>query len=350
MRAHLAIIFLFISGLIAPWSQAQEAALFQSDDMLNVVLTAPLSQAYNERKKEERLWMAGQFAYKEADGTTRRAQVSVRTRGVFRRANCKLPPLRLNFKRKEVKGTLLDGQDQLKLVAPCAMDKQSQQNIILEYLAYRSLEALTDHALKSRLMRVSYVDSDGKRKPWTHIGFVIEDDKNAAQRLGMQVLKTPSLNAAQLDAQHTALVEVFQLMIANTDYSTIRGPEGKDCCHNIELMAWKGRTDGIIPVPYDFDTTGLVNAKYAEPPDHLPISSVRKRYFTGRCRPSQIWADTFALFSKKRAEILLLFSSSAYLDDRNKKSSVAYMSAFFEMLVDPEKRDKQVIGRCRGKN
>jgi hypothetical protein len=334
--------------MLTPWVQAQESPLFQSDTMMNVVLTAPLTQAYNERKKDERLWMVGQLAYKGTDGTTQRAQVSVRTRGVFRRANCKLPPLRLNFKKKEVKGTLLDGQDQLKLVAPCAMDKQSQQNIILEYLAYKSLEVLTDNALQSRLLRVSYVDSDGKRKPWTHIGFVIEDDKNMAKRVGMKTLKTLKINSSQLDAENAALVELFQLMIGNTDYSTIRSPEGKDCCHNVELMAPEGSTSAIIPVPYDFDSAGLVNAKYAKPPDHLPIANVRKRYFTGRCRSAEIWADSFALFGEKRAEIISLFSSSAHLDKYNKKSSVEYMNGYFDMLEDPKKREKHVIGRCRG--
>ena len=348
MRARLLLHFILILGVFASSANASDSPLFQSENMLNVVLTAPLTQAYNERKKEERLWMAGQFAYKGNDGTTQRATVSVRTRGVFRRVNCKLPPLRLNFKKKEVKGTLLDGQDQLKLVAPCAYDKQSQQNIILEYLAYKSLEALTDYSLRSRLLRISYVDSDGKRKPWTHIGFVIEDEKAMAKRLGKKVIKTPKLDRSQLEAKKTALVELFQLMIANTDYSTIKSPPGKNCCHNVEPIADQGATSNIIPVPYDFDSAGLINAKYAKPPAHLPIKNVRRRYFTGRCRPAEIWTDTFTLVSSKRDEIVSLFSSSPHLDERNKSSSVQYMNEFFDILADPSKREKQIIGKCRG--
>ncbi|NNC38037.1 MAG: hypothetical protein EX271_08065 [Acidimicrobiales bacterium] len=347
MRAqHIKITLLTICMMATPVS-ASEAPLFQSDQMLNVVLTAPLSQAYSERKKEDRLWMQGQFAYKTSDGTTYRTPVSVRTRGVFRRLNCKLPPLRLNFKKKQVAGTLFEGQDKLKLVAPCATDKQSQQDIVLEYLAYKSLEILTNDALKSRLMRVSYVDSDGKRKPWTHIGFVIEDDKNMARRMGMEVVTAPHINRSQLDVKKTALVELFQLMIGNTDYSTIRSPAGKDCCHNIELMKAESASSKITPIPYDFDSAGIVNAKYAKPPDHLPISNVRRRYFTGRCRTPEIWAANFALFNGKRTEIVSLFANSPHLDERNKKSSVDYMNAFFDMLSDKKKRDRQVIGKCR---
>ena len=347
MRAQLYTLCFFILGLSTPWANAQESPLFQSNEMLNVVLTAPLTQAYNESKKGERLWMAGKFAYKGNDGATKRVDISIRTRGVFRRANCKLPPLGLNFKKKEVKGTLFDGQDQLKLVAPCAKNEQSQQDVILEYLAYRSLEAMTDKSLRSRLLRVSYVDSDGKRKPWTHIGFVIEDDKNMAKRLGMKTVKTPKLNRAELNVETTAVVELFQLMIGNTDYSTVTGPVGKNCCHNVELVATTDGAGGTIPVPYDFDSAGLVNARYAKPPDHLPITNVRKRYFTGRCRTDEIWAQTFSLFTQKRPEIMKLFSASQYLDERNKKSSTEYMAAFFEMLADPVKQKKQIIGKCR---
>ena len=348
MRAQITTLLMLFIGLMPSVTQAQEDPLFQSDQMLNVVLTAPLTQTYNERKKSERLWMDGQLAYKGSDGTTQRAQVSVRTRGVFRRANCKLPPLHLNFKKKEVKGTLFAGQDKLKLVAPCAMDKQSQQNIILEYLAYRAMETLSEYALKSRLLRVSYVDSDGKRKPWTHIGFVIEDDKSLAIRTEMKPYKVPKLNSSQLDPKNTAIVELFQLMIGNTDYSTVRSPAGKDCCHNMELMVTGEGTSGIIPVPYDFDSAGLINAKYAKPPDHLPISNVRRRHFTGRCRTPEVWAETFALFDDNRAKIMDLFLSSTHLDDRNKRTNVDYMNDFFDMLAEPKLRDKQVIGKCRG--
>ncbi|MFC2096584.1 hypothetical protein ACFLQ3_02680 [Bacteroidota bacterium] len=44
----------------------------------------------------------------------------------------------------------------------------------------------------------------------------------------------------------------------------------------------------LIPVPYDFDFAGLVNADYANPAEVLDIENVTERYFLGLCRPNSI--------------------------------------------------------------
>ena len=66
-------------------------------------------------------------------------------------------------------------------------------------------------------------------------------------------------------------MSVFQYMVGNTDWSMVR-------FHNVEVS----RTPrGVyVPVPYDFDWTGLVSTRYARPNEGLGIRSVRQR-FTG---------------------------------------------------------------------
>ena len=39
----------------------------------------------------------------------------------------------------------------------------------------------------------------------------------------------------------------------------------------------------MIPIPYDFDFSGLVDAPYATPPDVLKIANVRQRFYRGYC-------------------------------------------------------------------
>ena len=327
--------------------QAQE--LFKDDSVLNIVLTAPLKQVYRESNKEVRLWMPSHLAYTENDGQTKRIDLAVRTRGVFRRANCKLPPLGLNFKKSEVKDSVFKGQDKLKLVAPCDKTNRSQQQVVLEYLAYKSFEQLTENSLKTRLVRISYIDSDGKLKPWTHLGFIIEHEQKFAKRLDLKPVHVEKIHSSKLDLKATALVELFQLLVANNDYSTIRGPSGKDCCHNIELLAKEGATNNYIPVPYDFDATGLVNARYAMPPESVPIKSVRKRYFTGRCKAVENWTYAIDRMQTERNNILNLFANSKELEPSFKQRNTKFIKEFFTLLDTPNRVDREILGRCRGK-
>ncbi|NNF17863.1 MAG: hypothetical protein HKN70_14055, partial [Gammaproteobacteria bacterium] len=212
-----------------------------------------------------------------------------------------------------------------------------------------ALNVLTDDSLRVRLVRLKYVDSNGKKKPWTHLTFLIESEQGLAARRGLQVHHVPKLNSGQLDPEKTALVEVFQLLIANNDYSTIRGPEGRDCCHNVEIIGPADATHGLIPVPYDFDASGLVNTGYAAPPEKLPIKSVRKRYFRGRCKAPEVWAPTFAKFQEKRGEIISLFADSPELSQRLKKKTIQYVEKFYAILDNPKRLKNEITDRCYGR-
>ena len=191
----MAILLTVVSlGISIKAIAADPHPLFQSDAVLKAALTAPIAQAYDQRNQEVRIYIPGQWTYIDNDGQPKRLEVSIRTRGNFLRQYCASPPLQLNFKKSQVKGTLFAGQDKLKLVAPCRRGEKFRQYVILEYLAYRTLEILTDYSFKTRLLRLTYVDSQEKLDPWTNIVFVIEDDSDVAKRLGLERLKIPEIH------------------------------------------------------------------------------------------------------------------------------------------------------------
>ena len=324
--------------------------LFQDESVVKAVLTAPIVQAYAQRDQDVRIYLPGQWTYTSADGTIQRLDVSIRTRGLFRRENCQLPPLQLNFKKKQVKDTLFAGQNKLKVVSPCQDGAKSQQHVVLEYLAYRTFQVLTDKSFGTRLVRISYVDSDEKRRPWTDLAFVIEDDRDMAKRLDLTRLKVVANRFDQMEHASTALVDLFQFLIANNDYSVLQSSDGRECCHNAEILALKDNADVRIPVPYDFDLSGLVNTKYAAPPTHAPIRFVRTRYYRGLCQPPGVLDDTIAHVQSKREEVLDVFRNSQELEPQLKKKTVKYLEDFFEILDDPKKRQKQLFERCRGED
>lgn len=350
MKPIQALIVLLALLLPLTGDAKEKKPLFQDAALVKAVLTAPISQAYAQREQDVRLYLPGQWTYTEADGTTVRLEVSIRTRGLFRRMNCQLPPLQLNFKKGQLKDTLFAGQNKLKVVAPCQDGAKSQQHVVLEYLAYRTFEILTEKSFGTRLVRISYVDSDEKRPPWTDLAFVIEDDKDMAKRLGLTRLKVVENNFDQLEHESTALVDLFQYLIANNDYSVLKSADGRECCHNTEILSLKDNADVRIPVPYDFDLSGLVNTKYAAPPSHLPIRLVRTRYYRGLCQPEGVLEDTIQHMQSKREEILDLYRTMKELEPNRKKRTVAYIEEFFEVLDDPKKQRKQLYDRCRGQH
>ena len=347
MRRYVLVLLLLC---VATNANAAEAhPLFQSDEVLKAVLTAPIAQAYDQRSQEVRLYIPGQWTYIDDDGQAKRLEVSIRTRGNFRRQYCASPPLQLNFKKGQVKKTLFAGQNKLKVVSPCQDGAKSQQHVVLEYLAYRTFEILTDHSFGTRLIRLSYVDSDEKMAPWTDLAFVIEDDSDMARRLGLTRLKVVSNRFDQMDHRTTALVDLFQLLIANNDYSVLRSAEGRECCHNSEILALKENADVRIPVPYDFDLSGLVDTKYAAPPSYLPTRFVTTRYYRGLCQPPGVLEDAIAHVQSKREDIIGLFTNSHELEAKTKKKSLKFIENYFEILDDPKKVKKEIVGRCRGR-
>ena len=348
-KAFAALSLPFFVLLYAP-SIAQDHPLFENDAVLKAVLTAPIAQTYAQRHQDVRLYYPGQWTYVDEDGVTKRLDVSIRTRGRFRREFCVLPPLQLNFKKSQVKGTLFAGQDKLKIVAPCRDDSRHQQYVILEYLAYRTFEIITDRSFKTRLVRLSYVDRDGELEPWTDITFVIEDDADMARRLGLERLRVPSNKYDELDHRQAALVQLFQLLIGNNDYSLLKPTTDDDCCHNIQILGKEDANGGRVAIPFDFDMSGMVNATYAAPPRQVPVRDVRQRYFYGLCQPDEIFAEAVARMQSRRDEIIALYSNLEELDDRNKAKSLDYIQDFYDILDSPERTNTEIVGRCRGRD
>ena len=342
VRFATACVLLFFAAS----SGGAERPLFQDHTVLRAVLAAPISQAYAAKNQSVRLYLPGHWTFTTADGSTQKLEVSIRTRGKFRRENCSLPPLQLNFRKKQNNGTFFAGQDKLKLVSPCKSRPSDQQRLLLEYLAYRTLEIMTEHSLRTRLFRLTYIDTDERKKPWTHLVFLIETEEEMAERLGLDVIKVPGLERSQLDAERTELVEMFQYLIANTDYSVRAGPEGSNCCHNVQLLGAEGAQDGIIPVPYDFDWSGLVNAPYAVPSERLRIKDVRQRLYKGRCESAEMIEATIEKFQAKHAEIIQLYENLEQLDERFKKRALKFIDGFFKTLSDPKRVQRNILRRC----
>ena len=318
--------------------------LFASDEVLEITLTGPLRALTRDRAEapEER---PGKVAFLDEAGAVQEFDVMLRPRGKSRRDRevCTFPPLRLNFRKPDVSGSLFDKQDVLKLVTHCRSPAAFQNFVLKEYLAYRILNLLTDASFRVRLLKVSYVEEGRSGNPLVRYGFVIEHKKRLAKRLGLQVSDLEAVEPGQLDPIHTATAELYQFLVSNTDYSFIRGPEGQSCCHNAVLLT---DAEGLmVPVPYDFDRTGLVDPPNGLPDEGLGQRNFRDRLFRGFCyEPS---ARDAALESSRTAKsrIVALLESQPDLSSSHRKRAIDFVEEYYRIIDDERLRERAL--QCR---
>ena len=258
---------------------------------------------------------------------------------------CDFPPLLLNFRTRELVGTVLEGEDRLKLVTHCESGGSYDQFLRLEYLSYRVWSLVSPTSLRARLVEADYFDTRRERGLGMRPGILLEDEQRFAERQGLTIFEGPAVERAKYDAESLALLDVFQYFLGNTDWSAIVGPSGGECCHNVVPYV---RPDGVmVPVPYDFDAAGLINAPHALPDERLPIRDVRQRLYRGTCRTADALAPIFARFQSERGAILALFGEQSGLEDKVAEGARRYVEAFYETLDDPQLRESAFFGTCR---
>ena len=349
MRSFFLILWLTgvpIAFLAKNTSAAQQSPLFEDTSLLTVELDIPISRVNAGKKQRVPKQYSGQLHWFEQNGVRRTISVKVRARGNFRKENCANPPLRLNLKKQEVENTLFTGQDKLKLVRPCDNRKRSEQWAALEYLIYQSYQTLTREGFHTRPLLVRYIGGKNNQPTAGQFAFLIEDEDAMATRNGGNILETRRINRRALDTTSLARLELFQFLIGNNDYSTIRAERGRRCCHNIRLITNEEGL-GLRPVPYDFDFAGMVDASYATPPPSVRIRSVKTRYFRGFCQQPSELNRAIAQFNDSRTALYQHYSETEVLTTQSKEKARAYLDSFFEIINDPKQLDAKVKSRCR---
>ncbi len=336
--------YCIIFGLLNCVAFAQDSlpatSLFTSDAPLEVRLEVDLKALFKDVGGERESHPA-RFSYVNDAGDSMHFQMKIKTRGHFRRnpSHCNCPPLRLNFYKDKLAGTLFEGQNKLKMVTHCQLNKASyEQNLLQEYFIYKAYNLFTEASFRVRLMYVTYADSSGWMEPFTKYAFLIEDEDQMAARNGAKIQKLV-MHPDQGDRKLTNQLCIFEYMVGNTDFSI-----GQQ--HNVKLMS-PGPQQLIIPVPYDFDWSGLVNAPYAKPNPILQLGSVRERLFRGFCRTEEEFEEAFQLFREKKEEILRLYRELPDLDEKEKDKGLEYLEDFFEIINNPKRIKREFIKQCR---
>ena len=329
-------------------AHAAPRPLFASEAVLKLRIEAPLSD----------LIRAAPSSTKAYDGklllaapTSETLPVQLSARGISRRnpANCDFPPIRIEFKEKPGAASLFKGQKSLKLVTHCRNDFDYQDYNLLEFAAYKLLNVLTPASFRVRMAEIDYVEaSSGSVRIHRH-GFLVEESSELAERNGLKEVKADKIAPSQVSASATARSDLFQYLIGNLDWSDFAAVPGTNCCHNVKMLgaAADSRSD-LIPVAYDFDSSGFVNAPYAKVPQMVPVKTVRTRYYRGLCQFNAQATEVAHQMLEQRAALSSAIANTPALSQPAKNSATHYLESFFNEISDPDKLQHIIVDHCRG--
>lgn len=321
---------------------ARSAPLFQSDEILELTLAADFETIKDEdRDGEEPPRRAALLSFEGSDGRLS-LDINVETRGNWRRdpRNCDFPPLWIDLDRddEDLIGTVFEGQNRLKLYVTCDPgNDRFEEHIYTEYVIYPAYNRVTDLSFRARPARVTYVDISGDEEPFTSNAFLLEHKEQMSARNSSVPLDAIQLHPANVAQEEAAIMELFNYFVGMTDFNATRP------LHNVEPIR---RMDGdVIPVGYDFDWSGTVDARYAAPDPSLPINDVRQRTFQGYCRDVD-YASIFARFVEGRDAIRDVVDDFDGLDGDRKDDILEYWEEFFEIAADPQ-RHEDILDDCK---
>lgn len=324
---------------------ATEARLFDETAEIAVVLEFPVRQMLRER--DARTLMPATLHYHDGAGRKISLPLQVRSRGQTRLRLCDFPPIRLEFDKAQTADTVFAGQRNLKLVTQCKADRKYRDYVRLEQRIYEAYGLLTPVSFRTRALAVTFVDSAERMTPLSGPAFIIEDDGDVAKRNGLRKRKVPSLTPADVDPAQVALLEMFQFMIGNTDWSVHLPMDGRDeCCHNVEVLGPRQGEGRFTLVPYDFDHSGMVDAEYAAVSPGVGVRRVRQRIYRGLCSRNAQVPAAIERFRELRPQVEQAFQGRG-LGDFAARRAASYLGSFYGILADPAQVQERIYGYCR---
>ncbi|BAX79835.1 hypothetical protein [Labilibaculum antarcticum] len=319
-----------------PSLSCNEYTLFESDELLEICLKGDIRKLFKDRG-DNAVYHPFQFTF-GIEGISQSVDIRVKTRGNFRklRENCRIPPLLLNFDSlPNSGGKLFYQQNKLKLVTAC----QNEKYVLREYLAYKIYQLVSEKSFCVRLVTICFEDSEKGKTTDPKYGILLEDQNCMAERNQSRLVKRLNLNPKKTDREMFLKMAVFQFLIGNTDWSI-------QYLHNIKLISGV-QNAALIPVPYDFDHSGIVDTPYALPAEELQMRSVRQRRYRGYClRNMEDFESTFAVFKDAKEDIYNLYKNSHLLEEDYIKSTLKYLDEFYDIISDKKKSKRAFQYPC----
>jgi len=332
---------IFAQELVNTDQDNQVTELFLSNDPIPVKLR--YSNKVLRKETNDSTYIDSEIKYMTSDDSWKTLEVKIRARGNYRRENCYFPPVKMKIKKSVSAGTMFEGNKKLKLVLPCVLQNDYNDKVLKEYMAYKLYELVSPYHFNTRLLDIDFTDEKGQKvKSYTVKGFFIEDIDRVKDRCNGKQVKR-SIHPLEQDDLCSVRNDFFQFMIGNTDYSSAYR-------HNEKLLFVDSN---IMPVPYDFDMSGLVDASYAVVSqvqgEVLSITDVTHRLYRGFKRNPATYQTVRNEFLNNKIKMLAIVNDleSSFEDPKEFATARRFINDFFEVIANDGSYKKQILNVAR---
>lgn len=318
-------------------SKVNRQQFFLDEYPIEVVLTTDIKKLDND--KNSPAYQPADIKMIFSDTFVVEEKIRVMPRGFYRRKNCDLAALMLNFKNNS--SPTLSKLKKLKLVSTCRNGKVFNEWVLKEYVAYKLYNFISNMSFRVRLLHITFKDSNQKAKDQDNYAFLIEDMDDVAERNNCKEVKGRDYFTEETNRDQTTLLSLFQYMIGNTDWSVPK-------YHNIKLMAPKNDTTAMpYAIGYDFDYAGIVNTVYAVPAPELGVESVTDRVYRGFSRSYDELAEALQIFQDKKEAMYYYVDHFEFLSDKSRKLMIRYLDQFYDIIKERSSVEHVFIRNAR---
>jgi len=311
-----------LSSYPAQTLQTTDYDFFSSDEPLTMSLCFDFRQFLKTRKEPE--YIDAILTLELIKGKPVTQKIEIKARGDVRRVISTFPPIKLKFKENSQESAPIRRKGTLKLVTPCNHTTHYQNYVLKEYLAYRMLNLVTPYSFRTRLARISYIDAGNPKRSFTKYGFLIENEKDMATRNEKIIEEGRPIPVNRVNPHEFSRLAVFNYMIGNTDWAIT-------CQHNVKILKSADSTSGsVIPVAYDFDYSGFVNAEYSVPGHNLPVDAVTERYYMGTMCSREELQSIIDEFIGLKDQFINTITRFSLLPKKDLRDAVIYLDDFYK--------------------
>jgi hypothetical protein len=330
----------FLLFLLPSYAAAQppvSRGLFEilaATDSLEVRITTNVDSLLTNKFLEG--YLPGKFQFRSGVGAWREMQAGVGMRGKYRRTRCDFPLLRLGFDKEDLQAMGLNQFGDFRLMTQCSgSDSLARELLLKEMLVYRLHNEISETSFRVKWLQVTYVnEADGREV--RQVGLLIEDVADLAYRTNTRPVDPLNVPQDSVSVEHDKISALFQFMIGNVEWGYKPG-------RNIEFLQQEGGM--YVPVVYDFDYSGFVNAPYAKPKTHIGQKSMRERVYFGRKIPPQELAAAFPFFLGKENALKKLIRDYQELGPETRKDLESYVDEFFKLIPRGEEAATMLLSR-----
>ncbi len=321
----LVITSLSMNGAIASNNQAPSSSIFDElsyTETLDLTLEVDMSALTGDLRSTAK--HKAKLSFIDKNGLQQTWNTKVNLRGKFRRMNCnEIPPIKINFKKGDLRDAGLLEFDDMKLVTQCIKNEDLASELVLkEYLAYKLYNQLTDESFRVQLLNITYVDTR-TRTSKTQSAFLIEDTAEMRARINAKKCKDKiGISADKFNREQLRTVALFQYMIGNLDWNI-------NTSQNLKMI---GKDDKILAIPYDFDFSGLVDAPYAILNSNVGQTRTRQRIYLGIEKDQESLESEIILYKKEKKALIKCIKNFDRLSSSSRKDILNYIKSFYKRI------------------